>query len=445
MIEDYFIKTTSYRRPFYSNLSEVPDLVVVIPAYAEKRHLFRTLRSLVENPAREVKRIAALCVINNEEGAEETVRKDNLETINYLQGLISGQLKFPIGESPEIEDDLKTVASSPLRMGYIDAASPGLEIPKKERGAGTARKIGMDMALRLMYPSFGKKGLIVSLDADTTVARNYLSSLQAHRSGADLEAFIVDYEHVLPSDPFLSEAICNYEIFLRYYVLGLELAHSPYAYHVMGSAMVVTTGVYLAVRGMSRRAAGEDFYFLNKIAKICPIKRIRSTKVYPSARISKRVPFGTGASLSRRREMGNSESKFYHPKAFLILAEWLKSVEELIIKSKVDATKLMEKALSIHGVLADFLKKRQFPAIWERICMRTPESKEQLRRFHEWFDAFQTLKLIRALHEKAFPMVGIEEAWSLMRSDVISILRLPPTHVPESNDHWVLLNFLRSL
>ncbi|MCX7982286.1 MAG: hypothetical protein N2572_05185 [Syntrophales bacterium] len=445
MLEDYFRKTVSYERPFYCNTGERPNLVIVIPAYAEKEHLFKTLRSVAENPADELEKTLVICVINNEESAKEEVRENNRQTVEYLHGLITGQLKSNPQENRKILSDINYIKQSPLRIAYIDAFSQGYEIPDQEKGAGTARKIGMDMALRLLWPSLGKRGLIASLDADTSVEDNYLSSLRAHRSGNDLEAFVIDYEHPRPEDPFLWQAICHYEIFLRFYVLGLSYARSPYAYHVMGSAFAITTGTYLAVRGMSRRKAGEDFYFLNKTAKVCPLRRIRTTRVFPAARLSNRVPFGTGASLQKRWEKGDPSGKVYHPEAFYILAKWLNMAEHLIL-SQADTRKLVRKAASIHRVLAVFLEERRYPEVWENICKNTPDVKERVRRFHEWFDAFQTLKLIRMLHGSELPMISIAEAWDIIREKkMLDVVPLPDHRLPENGDPQGLLNFLRRI
>ena len=120
-----------------------------------------------------------------------------------------------------------------------------------------------------------------------------------HFSRGKAQTGIVAYEHQMPSDDIEQAAICSYEIFLRYWVLGLQYARSPYAFHSIGSTIVTTADGYLAVRGMNRREAGEDFYFLNKLAKTGPIRQIRETVVYPSARISRRVPFGTGAAVEK--------------------------------------------------------------------------------------------------------------------------------------------------
>ena len=62
----------------------------------------------------------------------------------------------------------------------------------------------------------------------------------------------------------------------------------------IGSAFAVTANAYIKRGGMTRSQAGEDFYFLQTLAQIGTVGEITTTKVYPSARLSDRIPFGTG-------------------------------------------------------------------------------------------------------------------------------------------------------
>jgi len=80
---------------------------------------------------------------------------------------------------------------------------------------------------------------------------------------------------------------------------------------------------YVEVRGMNKREAGEDFYFLSKLAKIGKISYIKETCVYPSARPSTRVPFGTGSRVQRFLSGKGQEYLLYDPQIFVILADWL--------------------------------------------------------------------------------------------------------------------------
>ena len=132
--------------------------------------------------------------------------------------------------------------------------------------------------------------------------------------------FLVDDEE--------TKAIICYEIFLRYYVLGLSFAKSEYAFHTIGSTMLCTPDAYVKVEGMNKRKAAEDFYFLEKLAKIFPIGEIKSTSIHPSKRGSWRVPFGTGKSVDRYLSNSRDEYLLYNPKSFVILKTWLEVLND---------------------------------------------------------------------------------------------------------------------
>ena len=87
--------------------------------------------------------------------------------------------------------------------------------------------------------------------------------------------------------------------------------------------MVCTAGGYVAVRGMNRRRAGEDFYFLDKLAKIDKMGRINTTTLHPSPRPSRRVPFGTGKRIISFAEGKENDYSLYNPRSFMVLKEWL--------------------------------------------------------------------------------------------------------------------------
>src|SRR5690606_30362640 len=103
-------------------------------------------------------------------------------------------------------------------------------------------------------------GLIISLDADTLVEPNYLQALRKEFDLQDAWAAVIDFAHPLAGPVEQQAAILAYEIHLRYHVLGLRYAGSPYAFHTVGSAMACTAEAYVAAGGMNRRQAGEDFY-----------------------------------------------------------------------------------------------------------------------------------------------------------------------------------------
>ncbi|MGB5218034.1 MAG: hypothetical protein WBN66_07015, partial [Smithella sp.] len=241
--------------------------VVVIPAYAEKELLFHTLASLAKNSPSSLEYSLVLCVVNNKANSPFDVKENNRQTLECLDALVGKNSINTFAGNQELYHQLNVIADAGIKLGYVNASSQGCEIPMSTGGVGTARKIGMDMALCLLKDSEAAAKVIISLDADTLMQENYLSAIHDFFN-ADIKTAIVAYEHQFPQDALQQAAITCYEIFLRYWVLGLEFARSPWAFHSIGSTIAVSPEAYLAVRGMNKREAGEDFYFLNKLAKV---------------------------------------------------------------------------------------------------------------------------------------------------------------------------------
>ncbi|MBW2599972.1 MAG: hypothetical protein JRC60_07860, partial [Deltaproteobacteria bacterium] len=299
------------------------DNVVVIPALAESGHIFKTLASLSKNPRTELSRTLALCVINN--GDADSVPADEFADNQYTLKILRRLINDDEGDLPNFQQSelFDGIRQSGLRVAYVDASSPGLQMPGKTAGVGFARKIGLDLALGAFDYEKDCPKLLFSLDADTLVEYNYLSAARASFEKEKATASVIAFAHQDADSADEQAAICCYEIFLRYYVLGLRRAGSPYAFHSIGSTMVCTAEGYATVRGMNKRRAGEDFYFLDKLAKIGGVGRINTTTVHPSSRPSHRVPFGTGKRVIRFTEGKGSEYSLYNPRSFAVLKEWL--------------------------------------------------------------------------------------------------------------------------
>src|SRR6185295_2791724 len=107
------------------------------------------------------------------------------------------------------------------------------------------------------------------------------------------------FRHEATGDAALDGAHALYEVRLRYDVLGLASAGSPWAMHAIGSTLAVGVEAYAAVRGFPRRMAGEDFHLLAKLAKIGRVVRAGGEPIRLRSRSSDRVPFGTGAAVAR--------------------------------------------------------------------------------------------------------------------------------------------------
>lgn len=356
---------------------------VVIPALAEEASLLPTLVSLAANPPAQLTKFLVVVVINNRAAASAADRADNQR---LLQRLRSG------GAPPE------------LALAWVDAASPGLELPEKE-GVGLARKIGLDLALTRL--DLSTQPLLSCLDADTLVEPTYLAALQSHFATATAGGAVLPFRHQDPLDPAQRQAIERYELFLRAHQFGLALAGSPYAYISIGSALACRAEAYLAAGGMNCRSAGEDFYFLQRLAKTCGVAQLRGTTVHPSARLSQRTPFGTGRSIERLLSEGRDAVLCYPPQAYRLLATWLQRVTA---SPGASAETLLQAAQQLHPELGQFLTQRGWGQIWPALQRNHPRPQALLAAFHGWFDALKTVQLIHHLCASSWPRQQPEAA-----------------------------------
>lgn len=194
-------------------------------------------------------------------------------------------------------DNQKSIAHlvdfNDIEIKVIDCSSKGRGWPKKKGGVGWARKTIMDdIASRAT-----KNDIIVSIDADTYYPPDYLKSIKQYfEENIGIHGVAIPYYHRLNNDE-TDSLILRYEIYMRYYMLNMIRINNPYCYTAIGSAMAFPVWAYKKVGGLTPVAAGEDFYFLQKLAKSGNIGLWLDTIAYPSPRLSDRVAFGTGPAL----------------------------------------------------------------------------------------------------------------------------------------------------
>ena len=146
--------------------------------------------------------------------------------------------------------------------------------------------------------------------------------------------------------------------------------------------------------------AGEDFYLLQQLSKTgYKINIIDEAWVYPSNRQSDRVPFGTGKAVNEIVQEG--EWLTYAPECYNELGRLLEVIESNLETSAEFIIKLLP------TLNQNFLKQRKFHESWPKLQenSKTPQILKQ--RFHEWLDAFQTLKFIHFLTEKKYLKVKV--------------------------------------
>ena len=358
---------------------------VVIPSLAEAVNLPLTLESLSHNPSELLDRFLILIVVNQRADVSDAETADSRETLRMLP-FWKEQFRIP-------------------HLCWVDAATAGKELPPKQ-GVGLARKIGLDLALTLLDYRHHKP-LLVCLDADTVVQPDYLPAITRHFAISSAGGASIPYRHRSAPDQAGQSAIDRYELFLRAYVLGLECAGSPYAFHTVGSAMACTASTYVASGGMNRRQAGEDFYFLQQLFKTSGVAELSGTIVHPSPRASDRVPFGTGRAVGDMLADGEQRLLFYQPVVFSIVGEWLACLTEY---SGEDALLLQKRAALISPVLSDYLDQVGFSTSWNNLKRQNRDAAKLVTAFHGWFDAFRTMRLIHELSDRNYPRIEPEGA-----------------------------------
>lgn len=275
------------------------------------------------------------------------------------------------------------------------------DLPIKHAGVGLARKIGMDEAIR-RFDEINFDGLLTCLDGDCVVSKNYLAELEKVALCPDkYNTICLHFEHNLENekDQALKKGIVFYELFLRYYKECLSYCAFPYAYHTIGSSMAVKASIYCKAGGMNKRKAGEDFYFLTKVFPYGKVIELNSVVVYPSARISTRVPFGTGRAQQNFIE---KEQKEYETYAF----ESFKDLKQFFL---LDLYETDIEANLIPPSLNQFLEEADFKNKLIEIKNNTSSKQQFQKRFFDWFDGFMLLKFVHFARDKFYPNTSITD------------------------------------
>ena len=412
-------------------------MAVVIPVYGEYDYIGKTLFSLLENHSIYLEKTLIMLVVNNPaEGANSCYVKENQHLLRELNDG-SFQKKCRSGVPPltlgvRAETSLRQgfdghtkssvfvcrtttpgrsnrqITKSPnllscLNLVWIDASGSGQELPGKG-GVGMARKLGMDSVLE--HIDWNDDPIIISLDADTLVEKNYLETIDSFfKENKDISAASVNFKHLSGENPEQEKAIREYEYSIRYYIENLKKAGSPYAYHTIGSAMVCRANAYIRAGGMKLHRGGEDFYFMQALRKLGPIMEITGTTVSQSARPSDRVPFGTGPKVQQC--LNGTELKLYNARIFDVLKDSLFKVEKWIkTGNSSNANQFID---SLSEEAENYFRELNFNMIWSKIFINNIKENTNLSEkdrekllwaFHVWFDAFKTLKFVHYLERK---------------------------------------------
>jgi len=361
--------------------------VVCIPACAESGSLMETLQVMAK--VRHAESALVVVVINARQSASQRVHESNAETWHEV-----------VGDTPYDGSGFAHVTRTGLDVLAVDRWSAGRWLPEKQ-GVGLARKIAGDIALALIQRGHIEHDWIRCTDADVRVPDDFFE--QIHDVSSDVSTVIAPFIHVPEGDKAQQTAMAVYDEYLQSYVDGLRAAGSPYAFHTIGSLIAIRAQSYAAVRGIPRREAGEDFYLLNKLAKVGRVVSLAGNPIQIRGRLSDRVPFGTGAALHQICDAleRNESYRSYDPRVFDGLAHWLSALDQFVVHS--DAARLQRSVKALEDPLGSalFQTLESMGAFTSAEQASRQVSGIQLRRrLMEWNDAFRTLKLIHGLRDK---------------------------------------------
>ena len=405
-----------YAEPEAAALEEMPVQgqwanVVVIPACNESPGLLRS-------PPPCDGRSLLILVVNESGIASAEVSASNQALAAAVHSSFELLWEYKPESDPGFGLCLLKDSESARDLILVDRFRESHQLPAKG-GVGLARKIGADLATWLIHRKHIKSTWIHCTDGDVYLPETYFGCANAVQGSSKYAALVYPFLHCDNPDKAQSNEVILatqlYEFSLHYYVAGMKFAGSPYAFHTIGSTMAVNAIHYAKVRGFPRREAGEDFYLLNKLAKLGTVLELDSSPdcepIEITARRSDRVPFGTGAAVNKITTLVDPvrDFRFYHPQVFVLLKLWLEALPE-IWQSQSDV--LADSDLSIQHVLLSGLREIGTEKALGHAFRQSRDLDQFLKQMHTWFDAFRTLKLIHHLRDHQLPSISFEELLS---------------------------------
>lgn len=275
-----------------------------------------------------------------------------------------------------------------LPLEIMDYCSPGKGWTGKRLGVGWARKVLFDNILSKSKP----EDIIISLDSDTRVRPNYVQSiLDNFAAHPRIPAISVPYYHPLTGTEANDRAILRYELYMRNYIINLYQIGSPFSFTAVGSAIAMRAGALTRIGGITPVKSGEDFYLLQKFRKMAPISNYNEEMVYPAARFSDRVFFGTGPALIKGHQGIWDSYPIYPHDLFEAIEETYQLLPELWQND-------------VKTPFLEFLQN-QFKDnnLWQSIRKNVKDLPHFEKAFHEKADGLRILQYLRQELDRSLP------------------------------------------
>ncbi len=335
-------------------------LFIAIPALDELDFLPQTMQALAHQQGRHHFEVG-ICVNQPESWWEnpekQAICQHNQTLLKWLQ---SQQFPFP--------------------LHLIDKSSKGKGWDDKNFGVGFARKVLFEQ----IVCHAADDDILISMDADTVFGPHYVESIaQNFERHPEQNAISVPYFHPLTNDDQANRAILRYEIYMRNCLLNLFRIRCPYSFTAIGSAIAVKIKALKKINGITPMKSGEDFYLLQKLRKMSPINNWNDELVYPAARFSDRVFFGTGPAI-RKGSQGIWDSyPIYHFSLFDEVKKCYDLIDELYQKDQ-------------HYQFIDFLEKQfKDDNLWQPLRKNAKDLAHFRHAFHEKADGLRIMQFLK--------------------------------------------------
>jgi hypothetical protein len=407
------------------NLEQRFSHCLVIPAYNEEPAFLDNLEQL----AKDNQGLLIILVINQPDNV--SLSQANLALVSHISS------RWPLAWQSGKNFLSAYSFGNKGQLLVVDRFNKGAPIPEKQ-GVGLARKIGSDIACRLIHDTIVESPWIFTSDADAILPTDYFTA-STTVPGRDIAALVYPFRHQVSAK---LSATRLYELSLHYYVAGLQWAGSPYGYHTIGSSLAIHYQHYTQVRGFPKRAGGEDFYILNKLRKTGDIASLQLPCITILERESNRVPFGTGPAVKQIRQLNNplADYRYYHPAIFGYLRIWLQQIpllweqhlqatgtDSLLASSAEMVMASAEQANISAEQLTASLKKVGTAKMISHAISHSTDLNTFKRHMLNSFDAFKTLKLIHELRNSGLVSLSLKQV----------LEQSPPFY-----DHWCELSSL---
>ncbi|MCL2168236.1 MAG: glycosyltransferase [Lentimicrobiaceae bacterium] len=334
------------------------NLYIAIPALDELEYLPHTLAAIAKQKT-EFPFYVYVCVNQPDEwwNKEEKIEicKNNQRLLNFLNNY------------------------NEFRIKIIDKTSVGNGWKNKAFGVGWARKTLFEE----IFKSAKDEDVIISLDADTLFNEFYFQSIGENFIENKIDVVSVPYYHKLTEDENTNRAILRYEIYLRNYFINMHRIGSPYTFTAIGSAMAMKVKVLRKIRNITPLSSGEDFYLMQKLRKMSPISNYNSAIVYPAARFSTRVPYGTGPAMIKGSKGDWESYPIYHYSLFDAIKETYDIIPQLFTEDK-------------ETEFISFLKEQyKTDDLWSPLRKNFKTLQQFTRAFHEKADGLRILQFLK--------------------------------------------------